>query len=166
MDGINDVCFFCFISSFLLQQSVIELESNKFPKRETVWSHRPRNGKFYHPIEHYIKPGSSADLALVPKVLFAMDVFRSGSCSDGVGAAENLFLLLLQTLYYHQCSLNDYVPRDYFPERSYSNEYDFIVIGGGSTGSVVASRLSKNKHTRVLLIEGGGDPPVESSVSS
>jgi len=36
-----------------------------------------------------------------------------------------------------------------------SNEYDFIVVGGGSTGSVVAGRLASAGH-RVLLVEAGG----------
>ncbi|MDU0358845.1 GMC family oxidoreductase N-terminal domain-containing protein [Rhizobium sp. 25PS6] len=35
------------------------------------------------------------------------------------------------------------------------NEFDYIIVGGGSSGCVVAARLSENPGNKVLLIESG-----------
>jgi choline dehydrogenase len=42
-----------------------------------------------------------------------------------------------------------------------SKQFDFIVCGSGSSGSVVAGRLAANPNISVLLIEAGGSDETE-----
>ncbi|KAI5634869.1 GMC oxidoreductase domain-containing protein [Phthorimaea operculella] len=61
-----------------------------------------------------------------------------------------------------QCALGEPWPRQAIVENG--TRFDFIVVGGGTGGSVVASRLAEIPNISILVIEAGSDPPKDTII--
>eukprot|EP00102_Acyrthosiphon_pisum_P027932 XP_016665142.1 PREDICTED: glucose dehydrogenase [FAD, quinone]-like [Acyrthosiphon pisum] len=84
---------------------------------------------------------------------------------SSLGKKISVLSILYATIIYFQGDVTDTGPgiNDQPIDKLLSN-YDFIIVGGGSAGAVLANRLTEVENWNVLLIEAGGHETVLSNV--
>ncbi|XP_051160358.1 glucose dehydrogenase [FAD, quinone]-like [Leptopilina boulardi] len=70
--------------------------------------------------------------------------------------------------YQHEEKEEEFLTQAIFPQPTgfAVKEYDFIIVGAGSAGCVLANRLSEIHHWRILLLEAGIEEPKVADVPS
>ncbi|KMQ92851.1 glucose dehydrogenase [Lasius niger] len=75
------------------------------------------------------------------------------------------FMTLVQNAMSSRCDIADACRRLGSNEAPKENEwYDFIIIGAGVAGSIIARRLSDNPWRKILLIEAGPEEPTMTAI--
>lgn len=91
-----------------------------------------------------------------------MESCMRGTCSSALQSSPaSVFTMLIQTLIASRCELsntNEYPGPEGYDILNSGIKFDFVIVGGGTAGSILARRLTEVENWNVLLIERGVDP--------
>ncbi|CAK9810591.1 Glucose dehydrogenase [FAD, quinone] [Anthophora quadrimaculata] len=89
--------------------------------------------------------------------------FRDTSYMESKCGVKTSFMNLVEKVISSRCDISD--PCNRLGKEEVPNEwFDFIVVGAGMAGPIIARRLSDNPWWRVLLIEAGPEEPSMTSI--